>query len=146
MAFSSFPVPKDAPDPHHRLKRAHHEAAMLARLLKEGLAPVYEIDLTDARRKATQVGDALLRIATAERACGHCAGKDHIFAKQYQQMLKHHRLAYLGFERLSSTLEGNRLTRSIDVATLAADLEHHLNTAETAHQASLLSVNLQKAQ
>ena len=116
MAISSFRAHQDAPDPHQRLKRAHYEKGVLARLLKEDVTPVYEIDLTDARRKATQVGNALLKVAMAERGCGHCTWMDHIFAKQYQQVLKDHRLTYPGFERLSRTLQGNFPARSGDVA------------------------------
>lgn len=70
-----FPIPaqaKEAPDPPRKLT----EAAKLARLLDEGLLRVFQIDVADTRKQAIQIGNALQKVANAERACGFCSGED----------------------------------------------------------------------
>jgi hypothetical protein len=52
-------------------------------------------------------------------------------------MLQQHRQAYLTFERLSTDLEEFLTLHWSDDASLAAEIGHHLDSAETAHQASL---------
>ena len=140
MAISPvLPPAKVASDPHQRLSETHQEASSLARSLNASLALTLEMDLPDARSKVIQIGDALQKVASAERACGGCSGQDHTFAKAYMEMLQHHRRAYLDFERVARELTNNHLPSRSDVARLAADLEHHLEASETAHQASLRS-------
>ncbi len=136
---------KDALEPHLELTQAHHEAARLAALLHEGLVDVFQMDLANTRKRAIQIGRALERVAIAERACGSCGGENHTFAEPYQEMLEHHRLAFIDFVRLSQKLEGDPPPRCSEVATLAFDIERHLNTAEKAHQASIWPASEKKA-
>lgn len=137
---------REALDPHAELTQAHDEAARKSALLYENLAHIFQIDMADAQRQALQIGTALHKVACAERACGSCLGLDHTFDKPYQEMLKHHRLAFIGFERLSRELESNLSPRCSDLADLAADIKHHLNMAEQSHQKNIGATGLKKAQ
>lgn len=137
MTLSPIPVSaKEASDVHLKLTHAHYEAAALARSLHKLLAPLSRSDLPETRRSAIQLGIALERVAEAERACGPCSEQDHAF-QQYEQMLQQHRQAYLTFERLSTDLEESLTSHRSDDASLAAEISHHLDSAETAHQTSL---------
>lgn len=137
MTISPIPVAaKEASNLHLKLTHAHYEAAVLARSLYKLLAPVSRPDLSEARRSAIQLGIALEGVAEAERACGPCSEQDHAF-QQYEQMLEQHRQAYLTFERLSTDLEESLTSHWSDDALLAAEIGHHLDSAETTHQASL---------
>lgn len=147
MPKSPIPAPAtEALGPHAELKQAHDEAARQSALLHENLAHIFQIDMAEAQRQALQIGTALHKVAHAERACGSCFGLDHTFDKPYQEMLEHHRLAFIGFERLSRELESNLSPRCSDLADLAADIEHHLNLAERAHQENIGATGLKKAQ
>jgi hypothetical protein len=137
MTLSPIPVAaKEASDLHLKLTHAHNEAAALAQSLHKLLVPVTPSDLPETRRSAIQLGIALERVAEAERACGPCSDQDHAF-QQYEQMLQQHRQAYLTFERLSTDLEESLTSHRSDHASLAAEIGHHLDSAETAHQTSL---------
>ncbi len=134
-----FPIPvsaKEASEVHLKLTHAHDEAATLARLLHKLLASVSRPDLAETRQSAIRLGISLAGLAEAERACGPCSEQDHAF-QQYEQMLQQHRQAYLTFERLSTDLEDPLTSHYSDDASLAAEIGHHLDSAETAHQASL---------
>lgn len=147
MTISPIPAPaKEAPDPHLKLTQAHHEAARLARLLHKRLVSTFQIDLADIQKQAIQIDNALRRVANSEWACGFSSGQDHTFANSYQAMLEHHRLAYIDFERLSRALENNLPPGCRDIAPLAADIDHHLDAAETARRASIWPTSLKRAQ
>src|SRR5436305_3283788 len=100
----SAPAP-EIPGHHVALSEAHQRAIGLARLLHEKLAGVFEVNLAGTRKQAIQIGDALQRIAAAERDCGGCSGEQHMLANSYKEMLQQHRFAYLAFEHLSNALE-----------------------------------------
>jgi hypothetical protein len=132
-------------DPHLELTQAHREAARLAAVMCKALAQIFQIDVSNTQRQAITLGSALERVARSERACGACAGQDHVFAKAYQEMLQQQRLAYLDFERLARELGDNLPPRCCDIAALAADIECHLGKAEGSHQASIASASLKKS-
>ncbi|MGB9120705.1 MAG: hypothetical protein WCE73_08805 [Candidatus Angelobacter sp.] len=137
MTLSPIPVAaKEASDLHLKLPHAHYEAAALARSLHKLLASISRPDLAETRESAIRLGIALEGLAEAERACGPCSEQDHAF-QQYEQMLQQHRQAFLAFERLSTDLEDTLASHYNDDALLAAEIGHHLDSAETAHQASL---------
>ena len=137
MTISPMPVAaKQASDVHLKLAHAHYEAASLAQSLHKLLASTPRLDLVEARRSATQLGIAIEGVAEAERACGPCLEQDHA-SQQYEQMLQQHRLGYLAFERLSTDLEDTLTSHWSDAASLAAEIGHHLDSAERAHQSSL---------
>lgn len=120
---------------HAELTLAHEEAAKTSALLKTYLSRAVQIDLTETKKQAINITAALQRVARAERACGLCDRVNHTFSKAYEEMLQHHRLAFMDFERLSHELETNPSPRCSDMAALAADVERHLSLAEQAHQA-----------
>ena len=124
-------------DAHAELTQAHDEAERQCALLHKRLSQVFHLDMANTQRQTIQIGSALQRVAHAERACGACYGRNHTFSKPYEQMLDHHRLAFVDFERLSRELETNLSPRCGDIAALAADIQHHLNLAEQAHQTSI---------
>ena len=136
MTISPIPAADVAPDAHQKLTQAHYEAATLARLLHKLFSSAFQPDLAEARVRALELGLALDAVGRAERVCGHCSGRDHAFPR-YEEMLDHHRQAYLKFERLSSNVEDNPTLCSADTGTFASDIGHHLDAAEAAHQASL---------
>jgi hypothetical protein len=137
MTLSPIPAAANAPsDAHQKLTQAHHEAAVLARLLNKLFTSAFQPDLAKARMRAIQLGLALDAVATAERGCGHCSKRDHDFSR-YEEMLDHHRQAYLTFERLSTNLEDNFAFFSTDLVGLASGVGDHLDAAEAAHQTSL---------
>lgn len=127
---------------HSELTQAHEQAARISALLSNRLSPAVLFDVAEAQRQAIEIGTALQRVARAERACGLCHGINHSFSKAYGEMLQHHRLAFVDFERLSHELETNPCPRCSDIAALAADIEHHLNLAEHAHATTFGVVTL----
>lgn len=146
MTISPIPTQaKGTSDPHLKLTEAHHEAARLTRLLHERLVSTFQIDLADTQKQAIQIDNALQRVANSERACGFSSGQDHTFANSYQAILEHHRLVYIDFERLSRELENNLAPRCSNITTLAADIDHHLDAAETAHRSSIWPTSLKRA-
>ena len=137
MTISPIPLAaKQASDVHLNLTHTHYEAASLAHSLHKLLAPDSRPDLAETRKSAIRLGIALEGVAEAERACGPCLEQDHA-SQQYEQMLQQHRLGYLAFERLSTDLEDTLTLHWSDAASLAAEIGHHLDSAERAHQASL---------
>lgn len=139
MATLSIPAPAENAfdSPHRQLTEAHLEAKKCAQSLNTSLAVDSEINWPDAWKKTIQLAEAMQRIAEAERACGCCSGRDHIFSGPYMEMLEHHRYAYLDLERVTRKLTNNHLHSREAVSALATDLEHRLDAAEKAHQASL---------
>jgi hypothetical protein len=138
MTISPITVANAASDAHQKLGQAHREAAILARLLNKLFTSASQPDLARARMRAVQLGLALHAVASAERLCGHCLKRDHDFSC-YEEMLDHHRRAYLTFERLSTNLEDNIASYFTDTLELATKVGDHLDAAEAAHQASLLA-------
>ena len=139
MAHS--PLPARALEHHAELTQAHEEAARISALKKQ-LLRAFQVDVAETQKQAIQTGAALQRVARAERGCGACCGMNHTFSKTYDEMLQHHRLAFLDFERLSHELETKSFPRSNDIAALAADIERHLNLAEEAHEGTFGLVSL----
>ncbi len=133
MAHS--PLLAQALEHHAELTQAHEEAARISALLNKHLSQAFTIDLAETEKQAINIAAALQRVARAERACGLCEGINHTFSKTYAEMLEHHRLAFIDFERLSHELVSNLSPRCSDMAAFAADIERHLNLAEQAHQA-----------
>ena len=123
-------------DAHQKLTEAHHEAARLARSLDGLLASVSLPAPAEARVKAIQLGFALDSVGKAEHVCGHCSEEDHSI-QSYEEVLDHHRQAYLKFERLSSNMEESPMSYSPETAVLAGEIGNHLDAAEKAHQLSL---------
>lgn len=119
---------------HTALTRAHTDAAKLSALLKTHLLAVSSPNPAEIKERAIKIGTALARVARAERACGSCYGRDHEFSKSYEDMLLHHRRAFVDFERLSQELETSVSPRCGDIAALAGDIEHELNLAARAHK------------
>ncbi len=117
---------------HAELTQAHEEAARTSALLNKHLSRALELDRTETQKQAINIGTALQRVARAERAWRY--GVNHSFSKTYNEMLQHDRLAFIDFERLSHELGTNVSPRCSDIAALAADIEHHLNLAEQAHE------------
>lgn len=140
MAHS--PLPARALEHHAELTQAHGEAARISALLNKNLLGAFRFDVAEIQRRAIEIGAALQTVASAERGCGACYGINHTFSKTYDEMLQHHRLAFLDFERLSHELEINPSPRSSDIAALAADIERHLNLAEEAHEGTFGLVSL----
>jgi hypothetical protein len=135
---TSKPVPADrVHDPHLDLTVAHHEAAGLARLLSEDVAQPCSINVTAAQEQAVGLGNALQRVAKAERGCGAFTGQNHNVSRPYQAMLEHHRLAYAGFARLAIVLESAGSLRNNELARLAAEIKQHIDLAETNHKTSI---------
>ncbi|MBZ5506636.1 MAG: hypothetical protein LAO78_14350 [Acidobacteriia bacterium] len=135
MTISPIPV-AEASDVHLKLTHAHYDAAALARLLHKFLVAVSRPDLPETRQSAIRLGVALAGVARAERACGSGSVQERTF-QQYEQMLQQHWQAYLTFEQLSTDLEDTLTSHCSDDALLAAEIGHHLDSAEAAHQASL---------
>lgn len=122
---------------HSELTQAHEEAARTSALLSSYLSRSVPVDVAEVQKRAIDIASALQRVARAERACGLCRGINHVFSKAYGEMLQHHRVAFVDFERLSHELENNLSPCCSDIAALAADIERHLNLAEQAHAATL---------
>lgn len=136
--MSTFPIsakPNPISDAHQRLTEAHCQAAALARSL-QGWVTSSALDLAEARVKTIKLGLALDALAKAEHDCGPCSHQDHLL-ERYQQMLEHHRQAYLRFEHLASEMEDYPSVCPVDAQDAAAEIVRHLNAAEESHQASL---------
>ena len=129
------PLLAQALEHHAELTQAHEEAARISALLNKHLSQAFQIDLSATKKQAINIAAALQEVARAERACGLCDRVNHTFSKTYDEMLEHHRLAFIDFERLSHELETNLTPRCSDMAAFAADIERHLKLAEQAHQA-----------
>lgn len=134
MAHSPIALREEVSNAHTALARAHTEAAELSALLKTHLLSLAPSDSAEIKQRAIKIATALARVARAERACGSCCGKDHEFSRAYEDMLEHHRHAFVDFERLSQELETSVSPRCGDIAALAGDIEHELNLAARAHK------------
>jgi hypothetical protein len=134
MAQSSIALREEVANAHMALARAHTEASELSALLNTHLSSVSPPQSAEIKQRAIKIGTALARVARAERACGSCCGKDHEFSKSYEDMLQHHRRAFVDFERLSQELETSVSPRCSEIAALAGDIEHQLNLAAKAHK------------
>jgi len=127
---------------HSNLTRAHHEAIRASRMLHASLSSLGTTGLLDLTTGSIGIARALQHVAKAERDCGLASGA-HFCGKLYQEMLRHQRLAYIQFELLSSELQDNPSFVFTDLLRSAADIEHHVEHAELAHQAMLCSTTQQ---
>lgn len=124
---------------HHELTAAHKEACRKALELREYLINHFPADLAVTEQLAIDLGNELEKMARAERDCSCCSGPTHRFPEHYQHMLDEHRLAYVDFEGLSKELESDLPFDWAYLSRLAADIEHHLGTAERVHQESMVT-------